>query len=108
MLGAGPARAATVAPGSPRLPYPADVTDTSHCTPEAAEIFRGFAAELKRRFLLEVAMVDERYSSRDAYLAAVEKVADGLVKGGYVLAEDKAQLMKRAEDEWEAAKSRER
>ena len=52
--------------------------------------------------------VDERYSSRDKYLAAVEKVADGLVKGGYVLAEDKAQLMKRAEDEWEAAKSREK
>ncbi len=51
--------------------------------------------------------VDERYSSRDKYLAAVEKVADGLVEGGYVLAQDKAQLMKRAEDEWEAAKSRE-
>jgi hypothetical protein len=52
--------------------------------------------------------VDERYSSRDKYLAAVEKVADGLVKGGYVLAEDKPQLMKRAEDEWEAGKSREK
>ena len=23
-------------------PYPSGVTDTSHCTPEAAEIFRGF------------------------------------------------------------------
>jgi len=27
--------------GIGRLPYPSGVTDTSHCTPEAAEIFRG-------------------------------------------------------------------
>jgi hypothetical protein len=47
--------------------------------------------------------VEERYASHEAYIAAVEKVADGLVKSGYVLAEDKAQLTKRAEDEWAAA-----
>jgi|SRR5271167_688711 len=43
------------------LPYNVDDSD-SHMTDAA----RGFAAELKRRFLLEVAMVDERYSSREA------------------------------------------
>jgi hypothetical protein len=48
--------------------------------------------------------VEERYPSYEAYIGAVEQVADGLIKGGYVLAEDKAQLMKRAEDEWGAAK----
>ena len=39
----GTARAASAAGGGTRgLPYPSGVTDTSHCTPEAAEIFRGF------------------------------------------------------------------
>ncbi|HEX4092412.1 MAG TPA: hypothetical protein VHZ33_27140 [Trebonia sp.] len=39
-LGAGAASAApTVRRG--RLPYPPGVTDTSHCTPEVAELFRG-------------------------------------------------------------------
>ena len=37
-----PAAAATAASGNRGLPYPAGVTDTSHCTPEVAEIFRGF------------------------------------------------------------------
>ena len=34
--------ASTAGSGTGRLPYPSGVTDTSHCTPEAAEIFRGF------------------------------------------------------------------
>jgi hypothetical protein len=38
----GTARAATTASGNQALPYPPGVTDTSHCTPEVAEIFRGF------------------------------------------------------------------
>jgi len=42
VLSAGQASAATTAPGTSWLPYPADVTDTSHCTEEAAAIFRGF------------------------------------------------------------------
>ena len=50
--------------------------------------------------------VEERYASHEAYIAAVEKVADDLVKSGYVLAEDKSQLMKRAEDEWTAAQAK--
>ena len=35
------AGASTARGGMGRLPYPSGVTDTSHCTPEAAEIFRG-------------------------------------------------------------------
>ena len=43
LFAAGTARAATTADSRTRgLPYPPDVTDTSHCTPEAAAIFRGF------------------------------------------------------------------
>lgn len=44
LFAAGPAGAVTTA-GSGRgagLPYPPGVTDTSHCTPEVAEIFRGY------------------------------------------------------------------
>jgi len=40
---AGTASAATAAgSGARELPYPSDVTDTSHCTPEVAALFRGF------------------------------------------------------------------
>jgi hypothetical protein len=42
VLGAGTARAATSTHAGGGLPYPAGVTDTSHCTREVAEIFRGF------------------------------------------------------------------
>ena len=42
MFAAGTARAATAAAsGAPQLPYPSGVTDTSHCTPEAAALLRG-------------------------------------------------------------------
>jgi hypothetical protein len=42
-LGAGGASAEPLAPAKQgKLPYPPHVTDTSHCTPEVAEIFRGF------------------------------------------------------------------
>src|SRR5215469_7614739 len=46
LFAAGTASAATTAgTGTGRgLPYPPGVTDTSHCTPEVAEIFRGFFA----------------------------------------------------------------
>ena len=43
VVATGTARAASAAGSGTRgLPYPSGVTDTSHCTPEAAEIFRGF------------------------------------------------------------------
>jgi hypothetical protein len=38
---AADAGARTAGGGTGRPPYPSGVTDTSHCTPEAAEIFRG-------------------------------------------------------------------
>jgi hypothetical protein len=42
LFAAGTGRAATTAAsGTGGLPYPPDVTDTSHCTPQAAAIFRG-------------------------------------------------------------------
>jgi hypothetical protein len=42
IFAAGTASAATsAARGNQQLPYPSGVTDTSHCTPEVAEIFRG-------------------------------------------------------------------
>ena len=43
------------------LPYNVDGSDS-----DMTGAARGFAAELKRRFLLDVALVDERYSSREA------------------------------------------
>lgn len=43
LFAAGTVRAATTAGSGTRgLPYPSDVTDTSHCTREAAAVFRGF------------------------------------------------------------------
>ena len=42
ILAAGAARAATTAAdGRQKPPYPSGVTDTSHCTPEIAAVFRG-------------------------------------------------------------------
>jgi putative Holliday junction resolvase len=43
------------------LPYNVDGSDS-----DMTNAARSFAAELKRRFLLEIALVDERYSSREA------------------------------------------
>src|SRR5271165_1332206 len=43
------------------LPYNVDGSDS-----DMTGAARSFAAELKRRFLLDVALVDERYSSREA------------------------------------------
>jgi hypothetical protein len=40
LIAAGTASAATAGSGA-GLPYPPGVTDTSHCTPEVAELFRG-------------------------------------------------------------------
>ena len=41
-LGAATTAAATAGSAKRGLPYPPDVTDTSHCTPETAALFRGF------------------------------------------------------------------
>jgi hypothetical protein len=44
--------------------------------------------------------IDERYPSRDAYLAQVRNTADRLVKAGYLLADDVTHIVRRAEAEW--------
>ena len=43
------------------------------------------------------------YSTREAYLAKTRAVVDQLVKDRYLLAEDAAAEMKRAEDQWNFA-----
>lgn len=45
--------------------------------------------------------VEERYASRDAYLAKFTATADSLVKQGYLLAGDVAPLVKRAGEQWD-------
>jgi hypothetical protein len=45
LFAGGTGRAATIAgSGTGGLPYPPDVTDTTHCTPEVAAVLRGFFA----------------------------------------------------------------
>jgi hypothetical protein len=44
--------------------------------------------------------LEERYASREAYVAAFRQHADTLVKGGYLLAEDVPELMRRADEQW--------
>lgn len=46
--------------------------------------------------------IAERYASREGYLASARQVADGLVKGGYLLEADVPQVMKRMEEQWGA------
>lgn len=48
--------------------------------------------------------VAERYPSKDTYTAQARQAADDLVKGGYLLADDVAQVMRRMDAQWEAAK----
>jgi len=51
--------------------------------------------------------VEERYPSRDAYVAKAQKVMDALVKGGYLLSSDAPAVMKRMEEQWADGISRE-
>jgi Alpha/beta hydrolase domain len=45
--------------------------------------------------------VEERYASRDAYLAEAEKVGDALVLKGYVLYDDLPRILQRTSDTWD-------
>ena len=49
--------------------------------------------------------VAERYASREAYLAKARDVNAALVKQGYLLAEDVAEVMKRMEEHWRLGES---
>ncbi len=44
--------------------------------------------------------IEERYPSKDRYLETAKAQAESLVKGGYLLAGDVPQVMKRAEEHW--------
>jgi len=50
--------------------------------------------------------VEERYASRDAYLANARQAADALVKDRLLLADDVPQVMKRIEEQWMVASSK--
>jgi hypothetical protein len=66
-LGAGAASAAPPAAAAAkqgRLPYPPGVTDTSHCTPEVAEIFRGFYSAKSEH---DAARLMSYFSKKSAY-----------------------------------------
>jgi len=45
--------------------------------------------------------VEERYPSREPYLAQVEKAADALVARGYLLIDDVPRIVQRASDTWD-------
>jgi Alpha/beta hydrolase domain len=47
--------------------------------------------------------VEERYTSRDAYVAAARQVEEALVKDRLLLADDLPQVMKRMEEQWNVA-----
>lgn len=46
--------------------------------------------------------VAARYPSRDAYLARAKAVSEELVRSGYLLAGDEAQVMRRMEQQWDS------
>ena len=50
--------------------------------------------------------VEERYASREAYLAAARQVEEALVKDRLLLAEDMPSVMKRIEEQWTAASTK--
>jgi hypothetical protein len=45
--------------------------------------------------------VEERYASRDEYLARVDRASETLVKQGYLLADDVERVRQRASDTWD-------
>ena len=45
--------------------------------------------------------IEERYRSRDEYLARVEQVLDALVLKGYLIYDDGPRIKQRAEDQWD-------
>jgi hypothetical protein len=49
--------------------------------------------------------IEERYATRDRYLAQAREHTSKLVSGGYLLADDVPQVMKRIEDQWGYATS---
>ncbi|HMD35898.1 MAG TPA: alpha/beta hydrolase domain-containing protein [Vicinamibacterales bacterium] len=50
--------------------------------------------------------IEERYPSRDQYLAQIEKAADALVARGYLLIDDVPRIVQRASDTWDLVTTR--
>lgn len=50
------------------------------------------------------ASIEERYASQAAYMAKVQTAADTLVTGGYLLKDDVAPVLRRAQQMWDAAR----
>jgi hypothetical protein len=46
--------------------------------------------------------IAERYADREAYLAEFARATDGLIEQRWILAEDRAALLKRAAEEWDS------
>ena len=51
--------------------------------------------------------VASRYASKEQYLTRAREHTDTLVKGGYLLAADVPQVIKRMEELWDLARGRE-
>jgi hypothetical protein len=47
--------------------------------------------------------IDERYASRDAYVAQIERLAEALVLKGYLLIDDVPRIVQRSTDMWDVA-----
>jgi hypothetical protein len=47
--------------------------------------------------------IEERYPSRDEYLARVEQALDALVLKGYLIYDDGPRILQRAGDQWDLA-----
>jgi len=45
--------------------------------------------------------IEERYGSREDYLAKVEQAAEALVKSGYLLIDDLPRILQRSSDTWD-------
>ena len=50
--------------------------------------------------------VEERYSSRDAYITAARQVEEALVKDRLLLPDDLTEVMKRIEEQWSVASTK--
>src|SRR5439155_7049929 len=45
--------------------------------------------------------IEERYGSREDYLAKIEQAAEALVKSGYLLIDDVPRILQRSSDTWD-------
>jgi hypothetical protein len=80
---------------SPSIGAPTEVVSLAGSSIPFAKTAAGRAPNDPRR------SVSERYSTKDQYLKLARNQFEKLVKDGYLLAEDEAAIIKRADDQWE-------